>query len=53
MNKKKLQDEVARIEETQGALRDSIEQTRLLAESADALLQKHKASLQENEQAAN
>lgn len=44
---KKLVDQVAAIEETQGALRDSIEQTKVLAEKADKLLKKHKANLKE------
>lgn len=42
---KKLVDEVAAIEETQGALRESIEQTKALAQQADKLLKKHKANL--------
>lgn len=46
---KKLVDQVAAIEETQGALRESIEQTKVLAEKADKLLKKHKAKLKEQE----
>jgi len=42
---KKLVDEVAAIEETQEALRDSIEHTKVLAEKADKLLKKHKSNL--------
>ena len=42
---KKLVEEVAAIEETQGALRESIEKTKALAEDADKLLKKHKANL--------
>lgn len=51
VNKKKLENEVVRIEETQGALRESIEKTRELAEKADELIQKHKATL-ENDQSS-
>lgn len=42
---KKFDEEIARIEQTQGALRESIEQTKELAEQAEKLLQKHKATL--------
>ena len=47
---KKLE-EVKEIEATQQALRESIEQTKELADKADELLQKHKQTI-ENEQAA-
>lgn len=53
MNKRKIEHEIARIVETQGALRDSIEQTRLLAERADNLLKKHKAPLQTDDHSAD
>lgn len=43
--KKKLEAEVAKIEETQEALRDSIEATKILAEKADKLVQQHKETL--------
>jgi predicted transcriptional regulator len=49
MNKTKLEKEVARIEKTQGALRESIERTRELAEQADDLIQKHKETLKDEE----
>ena len=49
MNKTKLEKEVARTEETQGALRESIERARELAEQADELIQKHKATLEDEE----
>ncbi len=42
---KKLVDEVAAIEATQKALRESIEQTKVLAEKTDELLKDHKANL--------
>ncbi len=42
---KKLEEEVASIEATQGALRDSIEQSKLLSDQVDKLVKKHKASL--------
>ena len=42
----KQQDEIAEIEATQAALRDSIERTKGLAEKAESLLQKHKKALQ-------
>lgn len=41
--------QVEEIEATQEALRESIEQSKQLAEKADHLLQKHKQSLQDNE----
>ena len=53
VNKRKLEAEVERIEETQDALRASIEQTRLLAERADKLLQQHKATLDEADQSGD
>ena len=53
VNKRKIEHEIARIVETQGALRDSIEQTRLLAERADNLLKKHKAPLQKDDHSAD
>lgn len=46
---KKLVDEVAAIEENQEALRESIEQTKALAEKADKLIKKHKANLKNQE----
>lgn len=39
--------ELAEIEATQAALRGSIEATKQLAEKADALLQQHKATLEQ------
>ena len=42
----KQQDEIAEIEATQAALRESIEQTKGLAEKAETLLQRHKLGLQ-------
>ena len=46
----KQQHEIAEIEATQAALRESIEQTKGLAEKA-ALLQKHKRTLQADQPA--
>ena len=43
--RKKLVDEVAAIEAPQEALRESIEQTRALAEKTDELLKDHKENL--------
>jgi hypothetical protein len=51
LHRKKLEDEVARIEKAQDALRESIDQTQKLAARADELLQKHKATL-ESEQSS-
>lgn len=45
MNKKKIESQIKDIEETQGKLRESIEQTKELAEQADELLKKHKKTL--------
>ena len=45
---KKL-DQVEEIEATQQALRESIEQTKELAEKADDLLRKHKRTIKEEE----
>ncbi len=42
-------EEVARIEATQGALRESIEQTKELAEKADKLLKAYKSNLNEEQ----
>lgn len=42
---KKLDDEIARIEATQKALRDSIEETKQLSARAEKLLQQHKQAL--------
>ncbi|MFA6113261.1 MAG: hypothetical protein WC729_04700 [Sphingomonas sp.] len=44
---KKLEDEIARIEATQEALRDSIEETKQLSAKAEELLQQHKKALQD------
>ena len=44
---KKLEDEIARIEATQEALRESIEETKQLSAKAEKLLQQHKKALQE------
>ncbi len=41
----KIEKQVAQIEETQSALRDSIDQTKALAEKADKLIQSHKDTL--------
>ena len=38
--------QISEIEATQAALRDSIEQTKGLAEKAESLLQKHKKTLE-------
>ena len=43
---------LSEIEETQEALRESIEQARRLAEKSDGLLQKHKHCIEEQEKAA-
>jgi hypothetical protein len=42
----KQQDEIAEIEATQAALRESIEATKGLAEKAETLLQKHKETVE-------
>jgi hypothetical protein len=42
----KQQNEIAEIEATQAALRESIEATKGLAEKAENLLQKHKRTLE-------
>ena len=42
----KRQNEIAEIEATQAALRESIEATKGLAEKAENLLQKHKRTLE-------
>lgn len=42
---KKIEREIEEIEDTQGKLRESIEQTKELAEQADKLLKKHKKTL--------
>ena len=42
---KKVEGEIAKIEVTQGKLRESIEATRKLAEQADKLLKAHKETL--------
>lgn len=42
---KKIEREIKEIEVTQGKLRESIAQTKGLAEQADKLLQKHKKTL--------
>lgn len=44
---KKIEREIEKIEETQGKLRESIEQTKDLAQQADALLKKHKKTLED------
>lgn len=44
----KRSDEMAEIEATQAALRESIEATKGLAEKAETLLQKHKMSLDQD-----
>jgi ABC-type transporter Mla subunit MlaD len=44
--RKKLEAEIARIEATQDALRESIEETKQLSAKAEELLQQHKKSLQ-------
>lgn len=46
---RKLIDEVAALEETQEAHRESIKQTKALAEKADKLVKKHKANLKDQE----
>ena len=40
--------ELAEIEETQAALRESIESAKELAEQAEGMLQKHKAALSQD-----
>jgi hypothetical protein len=40
--------DIAKIEDAQAALRDSIEATKELAERADDLLQKHKARVEQD-----
>ncbi len=42
---KKVEKEIAEIEATQGKLRESIEETKKLAEQADKLLKAHKKTL--------
>jgi ABC-type transporter Mla subunit MlaD len=46
---KKTDDEIARIEETQEALRDSIEESKRLADKTQELLQQHKKALDEDD----
>lgn len=46
---KKIEAEVAKIEETQGALRESIEQTKALAEQAEKLMKRHKETLKKDQ----
>lgn len=43
----KMEKEVAEIEATQAALRDSIEATKGLAEKAETLLKRHKKTLKQ------
>jgi hypothetical protein len=50
---KKLVDEVAKIEEAQGALRESIEETKALADQVEKLLKRHKKSLQKSQHVAD
>lgn len=45
MVKKKLEAEITKIEETQEALRESIEAAKVLAEKADKLVRQHKQNL--------
>ena len=45
MDKKTFEDEIARIEATQDALRESIEETKQLSAKAEKLLQQHKRAL--------
>lgn len=47
MPKRKAEQEIARIEEAQRALRESIDRTKELAEEADKLIQVHKKSLKD------
>jgi hypothetical protein len=49
--KKKIEAEIAKIEETQAALRDSIARTKLLSEKAEQLLQQHKQNLEREKDA--
>lgn len=44
---RKLKSEIARIEATQGKLRESIDEARRLAQQADSLLQNHKRNLRD------
>ena len=44
---KKIEREIKEIENTQGKLRESIEQTKDLAEQADKLFKKHKKTLKD------
>lgn len=44
---KKVEREIAEIEATQEKLRDSIEQTKELAEHAETLLKKHKKTVKD------
>jgi len=46
---KKLVDEVAKIAEAQGALRESIEETKVLADQVEKLLKRHMKSLQKSQ----
>ncbi len=45
VNNAKIENQFAQIEETQSALRDSIDQTKALAQKADNLIQSHKEML--------
>jgi DNA anti-recombination protein RmuC len=46
---KQMNQQIAEIEATQAALRDSIEATKGLAEKAETLLQKHKQTLEQDQ----
>ena len=47
MNKQNIDREISEIEQTQAALRESIERTKELAEDAEKLLQQHKQTLKD------
>jgi len=42
-------DEVAKIEKAQGELRESIEETKVLADQVEKLLKRHKKSLEKSQ----
>jgi hypothetical protein len=49
---KKAEAEIAKIEKTQEALRESIEETKRLSAKAETLLQQHKKTLEEEDRSS-
>lgn len=49
MPKKRVEETLIKVEETQAALRDCIEQAKGLAERSDRLIRKHRAEIAEPE----